>query len=227
MEESQTYSVALVDDDKLILTLLADFLQVQDGFDMCFKAEGGEELIAFLEEGTILPDLLILDLKLKGQSGIEVAEHLKTHFPSIRILIVSSHYKKSFMGFMLKTGAAAFLPKGTTPEELMEALVEVANRGFYFRTDQMDVLRSQVSAKAPAPELVPKNALSEREMDVLRLICFQKTAKEIGEELFIGARTVEGHKTNLFVKTGARNLAGLVLYAIQHKLIDPDEIPLI
>ena len=89
------------------------------------------------------------------------------------------------------------------------------------------MLREQISHKSPKPTLIEKNKLTEREVEVLKLICFQKTAKEIGEKLFITPRTVEGHKNNLFIKTEARNIAGLVIYAIQNNYIEPNEIPLI
>ena len=86
-------------------------------------------------------------------------------------------------------------------------------------------IRDQLSSKSRRPILDPKNLLTERELDVLKLICRQKTAQEIGKELFVAKRTVEGHKNNLFAKTGTKNMAGLVIYAIQNELINIKDIP--
>ena len=223
----KTISLAIVDDDTLIVSLLSSFLQQQNGIDVLFTSESGEDFLEIISTQKTLPDILILDLKMKKIDGIEVTTFLKTNYPSIHIIIMSSHYKKSFMGFMLKTGVSAFIPKGISPLLLVQIIKEVSLKGFYFMSDQLDIIRKQVSSKAPQPKLNQKDNLSEREIEVLKLICFQKTAKEIGEKLFIAPRTAEGHKNNLFVKTGAKNIAGLVIYAMQNKLIEIDGVPLI
>lgn len=218
-------SIAITDDDALIVNLLHDFLKTQEGIEVLYTATSGEELIEKLNEAEAIPDILLLDLKMKGMTGIEVTEYLKINHPTIHTIVISSHYNKTFMGFMLKTGVVAFLPKGISPVKLIEIINEVKTRGFYFMEDQMDVIREQLSGKSPRPELDNNAGLSEREIEILKLISQQKTAKEIGEELFITQRTVEGHKNNLFVKTGAKNIAGLVIYALQHNIIRIENLP--
>ncbi|MDY8138127.1 response regulator transcription factor [Aquimarina sp. 2201CG5-10] len=220
-------SVTIVDDDALIVSLLEEYLRKQDEIQVCFTADSGEELLSKLTSEKELPEVLILDLNMKNKNGAEVATFLKSNYPNIKTIIMSSHYKKSFMGFMLKAGASAFVPKGISPQQLVEIINEVYQKGFYFMEDQVGVLRDQVSPRIPQPTLIQKNVLTEREIEILKLICFQKTAKEIGEQLFITPRTVEGHKNNLFIKTEAKNIAGLVIYAIQNNFIEPSEIPLI
>lgn len=220
-------SVVIVDDDKLIVSLLNDFLQSQDGINVLYTCEKGEKLLEVLSTQGQLPDVLILDLNMGGINGAEVTKILKTDYSSIHTIIMSSHYKRSFMGFMLKAGVAAFIPKGISPLELVEIIKEVYSKGYYFMPDQLDILREQVSSKAPQPVLDEKNSLSEREIEILKLICFQKTAKEIAEQLFLSSRTVEGHKNNLFTKTGAKNIAGLVIYAIQNDIILASDLPII
>lgn len=220
-------SIALVDDETLIVALLSDFLGKQERIEILYTAESGEQFLDTLAAKDELPEVVVMDLKMKEMSGIDVLAVLNEKYPEIQTIIMSSHYKASFMGFMLKAGVAAFIPKGISPSGLLDIIVEVADRGFYFLPDQMEALREQVSAKAPKPVLEEKNKLSERELEILRLICFQKTAKEIAEELFIAPRTVEGHKNTLFAKTGAKNVAGLVIYAIQNKLVDAGDVPMI
>ncbi|MFL9842844.1 response regulator transcription factor [Flavobacterium rhizosphaerae] len=217
--------VAITDDDSLVVSLLEDYLQLQENINIIFTAQSGEELLVKIEEG-LMPEILLLDLKMEGMDGLEVIEHLKAANTNIKIIVVSSHYQNVFMGFMLKAGVAAFLPKGVSPKTLVEIIHAVKRQGFYFLDDQLSIIRTQISGKSPKPEL-EENILSEREVDVLRLICQQKTAKEIGEKLFITQRTAEGHKNNLFAKTGAKNIAGLVIYALQHQIISIDELPII
>ncbi|OIQ21089.1 MAG: two-component system response regulator [Flavobacterium sp. MedPE-SWcel] len=219
--------IVITDDDSLIVSLLKGFLQTEDNIDVLFTANSGTELLNKLSEETIEPNILLLDLKMDGMDGVAVTEHLKVNYPDIKVIVISSHYQKSFMGFMIKTGVSAFLPKGVSPQELLEVINGVYKQGFYFKEDQLAALRGQISVKAPKPSLNDDAALSDREMEVLRLICQQKTAKEIGEILFITQRTAEGHKNNLFVKTGARNIAGLVIYAMQQGIIRAEELPII
>jgi DNA-binding NarL/FixJ family response regulator len=221
--------IAITDDDALIVSLLQGFLHAQEGLEVMFAANSGNELLERLAEfdKERLPNILILDLKMEGMDGIEVTEHLKIHFPDIKIVVVSSHYQRSFMGFMLKTGVSAFLPKGISPVDLVEIIRVVYRQGYYFKEEQLSAVREQISSKSPKPALEEDNTLSEREVEILRLICQQKTSKEIADILFITPRTVDGHKSNLFIKTGAKNVAGLVIYAIQHGIIRVDELPVI
>ncbi|MVZ64603.1 response regulator [Sphingobacterium sp. DK4209] len=215
--------VGLVDDDFLIVDLLKRFLEQQDNIQVDFAVISAQNAIELLEQCKQVPDLLLIDLKMEGMDGIAFCQYLKEHFPSIATIIVSSHYQDHFLGYMMKLGAAAFVAKGLSPTLLLRVIEEVHRNGFYLLPEQVQLLREQLPSSLPAPSLNPEN-LSQREIEVLKLIAEQKTAKEIAETLFITARTVEGHKNNLFVKTGTKNIAGLVLYAIQKKIIDPNEI---
>ncbi len=217
-------NLAIVDDEALIVSLLGSFFSEQSEINVCLTAESGEAFIERLKSAKVRPDVVLLDLKMKGMSGIDVLEILRKDFPDIHAVIMSSHYKQSFTGFMLKTGVAAFIPKGIVSDQLVGIVKEVHNNGFFLMPDQLSILRNQVSSRAPEPILNDNNVLSERELEILKLICLQKTAKEIGEVLFIAQRTVEGHKNNLFIKTETKNIAGLVIYAIQNKIIEADEI---
>lgn len=219
--------ITITDDDALIVSLLQGYLHNRDGIEVLFTAGSGEELLEKLSQAEVLPEVMLLDLKMTGMDGIEATTQLKALYPDIKVIVVSSHYQKMFMGFMLKTGVSAFLPKGVSPVELVDVIKIVHKQGYYFKDDQLQVIKEQIHAKAPKPEIQEDGTLSEREVDVLRLICQQKTAKEIGDTLYITQRTTEGHKNNLFAKTGAKNIAGLVIYAIQHNIIKVEELPLI
>jgi len=218
-------NLAIVDDDKLITKLLSDFLKNQDGLSVMFTALSGPEFFSSLKQSDSVPDIVLLDLNMKEMTGIELTKIIRKDYPTIKIIVISSHYKSNFTGFMVKTGVAAFLPKGISPYDLTEIIQTVFAKGVYFLDEQIEVLRNQLSSKTPRPILDPKNLLTERELEVLQLICRQKTAQEIGEELYVAKRTVEGHKNNLFAKTGTKNMAGLVIYAIQNELINIKDLP--
>jgi DNA-binding NarL/FixJ family response regulator len=219
--------IVITDDDALIVSLLEAYLQNCAGMNVLFTANNGSELFSQLIASPVKPHIILLDLRMDGMDGVEITTHLKNIHPEIKIIVITSHYQKAFMGFMLKTGVSAFLPKGISPAHLVDVIKTVYKQGYYFEGDQMDVLREQITSKSPKPMLDEEEVLSEREVAVLKLICQQKTAKEIGELLFITQRTAEGHKNNLFAKTGAKNIAGLVIYAIQHNIIKVEDLPVI
>lgn len=224
----QKISVCITDDDQLVAGLLSSYIEQSGKYRVLFTASDGAELIARLgAEGAPVPDVLLLDLRMKGMNGVDTIAHLSVHFPGIKIVVVSSYYQDAFIGFLFKTGAAAFVPKGVSPEYLVEVMDKVCRQGVFFTEEQIVNIRTQISSRSPQPVINEDGELSRREIEVLRLICLQKTAKEIGGLLFISAKTVEGHKNNLFLKTGVKNVVGLVVYALQHQLISLEELHLL
>jgi DNA-binding NarL/FixJ family response regulator len=178
------------------------------------------------ETDTDLPDVLLLDLRMSNGDGLEVMSALSQKSAGTKIIVLSSFYRRSFMGQMLKMGAHAFLPKEIEMEELLRVINAVYHTGHYFSDEQIEVMRSQLSNKLPEFHAFSKDALTEREIDVLKLVCQQLSTKEIADTLFISPKTVETHKTNLMIKTCVKNMAGLVIYAVQNNIVDADEIVL-
>ena len=220
-------NLAILDDDYLIVTLLKSFFNQINDIEVVFDATDGYQLYKYFDQNNVKKiDILLLDLKMKTVDGLEVLKQVKLKDEELKVIVISSHYQDNSIGFMVKEGVAAFIPKGISPFELTEIIKQVQETGFYFNKNQMDILREQISSKAPKPKVETEEALTEREHDIIKLLCQQKTAKEIGEALFITQRTVEGHKNNLFTKIGVRNVAGLIVYALQKGIVSLDELPL-
>lgn len=220
---NEKIKLAIVDDEALLVMLLNDFFSKHGQIEVVTTATDGAEFLSNLKLLENIPDVILLDLQMKGMNGIETMAELKQNYPDLKIIVVSSHYKKSFMGYMLKLGVNAFLPKGVEPQLLSEAVRETFTRGYFFMDEQIEVMRRQISSNVPEPVLSSEEALSEREIEILKLICQQYTAQQIADKLFITKRTVEGHKSSLLLKTSAKNTAGLVIYAVQKKIIDIDD----
>ncbi|BDS14073.1 response regulator transcription factor [Aureispira anguillae] len=218
--EKNIIQLAIVDDEQLIVKLLEGFFTQQANVNVFLSAFSGEEFLEELEKSEQLPDIALLDLRMKELDGIELTSILKEKYPSIRIIVISSYYKKYFMGYMLKTGVSAFLPKGILPTELLKIIETINQEGYYFLPEQVDMMRTQIAPKAPKPKLSIEATLTSREKEVLQLICQQYTAQEIANKLFITKRTVEGHKNKLLSKIGVKNTAGLIIYAIQKNIVD-------
>jgi len=221
--EHAKIKIGIVDDDLLFVQLLKNYIDNNGDYQVTLTSTGGYQ---FLTEDSGSLDILILDLRMTNGDGLEVMAELAKRETETKIIVLSSFYRRSFMGQMLKMGAHAFLPKEIELEELLAVIKTVHHTGHYFSNDQIDVMRSQLSNKLPEFHAFSKNELTDREVDVLRLVCQQLSTKEIADSLFISPKTVETHKTNLMIKTGVKNMAGLVIYAVQNKVIDPDEIVL-
>ncbi len=215
--------LGIVDDEVLVTKLLSDFLNGIEDLSVVLTAFNGVDLLKKLESDDGLPDIIISDLKMDEMDGVETAAQLKKRYPKIKIIVLSSYYKQSFLGYMMKAGVNAFLPKGIAPDVLLEAVRSTYSKGFFFLEEQIDVMRNQITTKAPKPKFTEEEKLTKREHEVLELICQQFTTQEIADKLFISERTVEGHRNNLFLKTKVKNVAGLVIYAVQKNLIDPEQ----
>ncbi len=218
-------NLAILDDDYLIVNLLSSFFKNNEGIQVVFDATDGYQLYKYLDqENNERIDILLLDLKMKTVDGLEVLKHVKLKNKDLKVIVISSHYQDNSIGFMVKEGVSAFLPKGISPFELLEVVKQVNQTGFYFNPKQISILREQISSRVPKPVIEEEETLTDREKEIMKLLCQQKTAKEIGEMLFITQRTVEGHKNNIFAKVGVRNVAGLIVYALQKQIVTLEEL---
>lgn len=222
--ESKKINVAIVDDNSLFLQLLKNFIENKGKYKIVVTAKSGNDFLNELDKTNV--EILILDLKMINGDGIDVMVALSLKPVNIKIIVLSSFYRRSFMGQMLKYGANAFLSKEIDLEELITVIDTVHEKGHYFSNDQIDVMRTQLSAKLPQFNALSKDDITEREADVLKLICQQLNTKEIADKLYISPKTVETHKTNLMAKANVKNMAGLVIYAVQNNIVNVDEIVL-
>lgn len=227
MESNKPIRLALVDDDRLFVELLAEFLNEQAQFEVVLTALDSVSFFKKMHKQDILPEVLLLDLRMQTESGLEVMQQLDQMDFFVKTIVLSTFYKPAFMGQMLRLGADAFIPKDIDRWSLVSVIEEVYYKGHYFLNEQVDVLRSQLTNKSPRLFLPQKDGLTEREISILQLICQQLTTREIADKLCIAPTTVETHKTRLIMKTGVRNSAGLIIYAIQQKLIQPEEFILL
>lgn len=222
---SECIRIGIIDDDILFAQLLKDFIDRHPSMEVVLVRSNGNDFLKDFEYSSL--DVVILDLRMANGNGVEVMEELIKREVDIRTVVLSSFYRESFIGQMLKLGASAFFPKEIAKEELITVLEKVYHFGHHFSKEQVDVMRKQLSNKLPQFDHPHKDGLTKREIDVLKLLCKQLSTKEIAEKLFISPKTVETHKSNLTVKVGVKNTAGLIIYAIQNKIVKPDELLLL
>ena len=216
--------LVIVDDDLMFAQLLKNFINENSEIEVVYLAKSGAQFFEKLNELKKPPHVILLDLRMKNGSGLEVLERLSEMDHEMHTIVVSGYYEPSYLGQMLKLGCDAFLSKEVDPKELIQIIHAVREYGHYFTQAQIHSLRDQISFKSPELHINPNDSLSERELEVLQLLGQQLTTKEIGAKLFISPKTVEMHKGNLLLKTGTKNSVGLIIYAVQKKLLNPDDL---
>lgn len=215
---SSIVKIALVDDEVLFRKGIAFLLQREDNFEIIFEASNGEELISKLNSSESKPDIIIMDLKMPVLNGVEATKIIRKSYPDIKIIALTSYDTKSFVANMIQVGAVAYLIKNTTPKDLIHTVNEVAKKGFYYSQIVLKTIQETIVSSKNSKGNLETGFLSPREIEILQLICLQKTTTEIADHLFLSPRTVEGHRNNLLLKTESRNIAGLVVYAIQNEI---------
>ncbi|WP_421795960.1 response regulator [Haliscomenobacter sp.] len=212
--------LALADDEALFRKGMKLLLEDYEGISVVLEAQDGEQLLQQLRQATTLPDVLLLDMKMPNLNGVETAKVLQENFPSVKIIVLSTYFSKAFIVNMIELGAGAYLPKNATPDEVVATIREVYNNGFSYNQAVLEVIRDNMLQKSkPKMPLSFGVEITSREKEILQLICEEYTTGEIAEKLFISPRTVDGHRNNLLEKLGCKNVAGLVVYAIQHQLV--------
>ena len=166
------------------------------------------------------PDVILLDINLPDQSGLEVCKVLREEQPDLKILVLSMFSEESYITAMLGLGAQGYLLKNTGKTELCTAIRTLVAGKTYFCQEVTDVVMRGLMQSRTASTAKENPKISRREKEVLRLIVEERTTQEIATELFISEKTVESQRAALLAKLGARNTAGLVKSALQLKLLE-------
>ncbi|WP_274475354.1 response regulator transcription factor [Mangrovimonas aestuarii] len=213
-------SILLADDHALFRKGLRSLLEQQEDFVVVFEAENGEAIIDYLKHNE-LPDIVLTDLSMPHMNGVEATKIIHETYPKLKIIALTSYFGKSFVLNMIHAGASSYLDKNSSPEDMLLAIREVYKNGFYYNAEVLRFIHEDMASPNPkaTKSAFDDTFLTDREQEVLQLICEQYTTSEIAEKLFISPRTVEGHRNNLLTKTGSKNLAGLVVNAIKNKLV--------
>ena len=223
---SQIIKMILADDELLFRKGVVFMLEREKNIEIMFEASNGEELVNYLNENQDnLPDIILMDLKMPLVNGVEATKKVHKKFPSIKIIALTSYDTKPFIINMIQEGASSYLVKNASPFEMINTINEVALKGFYYNELIMSIIQDgQVFGNKKTKSSFDDDYLTSREKEILELICLQQSTNEIAEKLFISPRTVEGHRNNLLLKTESKNIAGLVVYAIQNKIVSINNI---
>lgn len=215
--ESSRVRIVLVDDHTLFRTGLAGLLSQREGFDVVADYGSGEEFLAALE--LLEVDVVFMDISMPGIDGAETTRRALEIRPELKIITLSMYGDDHYYTRMVVSGASGFLLKDSEIDEVYAAVESAMAGDSYFSSALLGSLTRNMSVlNALSPN--EEDELSDREMEILVEVCRGLSNQEIADKLFISKRTVDKHRANILEKTGCKNTANLVVYAIKNHLVE-------
>ncbi len=214
----------LVADDEVLFRKGICFLLESFGFTIVYEASNGIEVIEYLNQNSTHPDLILMDIKMPELNGIETIRKIAQLYPNIKIIALSSYISGTFITNTIRIGASSYLPKNAVPEQMLETINAVLQNGYYFNSFmRQHITQAALKASQNAKEFYSDNFFTKKEQQVLVLLFKQNTTQEIATIMQLSPRTVEGHRNNLLQKTDAKNIAGLLIFALRYNIISLDD----
>jgi DNA-binding NarL/FixJ family response regulator len=208
-------NVAIADDHKLLRLGLVQLVESL-GFNVVGEADNGIQMTEMLKQN-LNPDVILMDINMPIMDGIAATKWIKKNYPHIKVLGLSMLNDDPTIIKMIRSGAKGYLLKDTEPNELKRAIIEVATKGFYFSPLVNGRLINSITGEGKDKEK-EEVSLTEKELIFLRLICSDKSYREIAEDMHLSVRTIDGYRDNLFQKLDIESRVGLVLYSIKKKI---------
>ena len=217
MKSGATIKILLADDHEIYLDGLQAMLQKQPEMEVVGTALNGRACIELAER--LKPDIILTDIMMPVMDGIAATKRLTGTHPEINIIALSMFDQDNLIVDMLEAGAKGYLLKNAHKSEILEAIKTVNhNLPYYCRSTTSRLARLIAQSKFNPHQGFPQISFSDKEKEIIRLICEEKTTKEIAEVLYMGCRTVEGYRIKILEKMKVKSVAGIVIYAIRHHL---------
>lgn len=211
--------IALADDHEIVRSGLKMLIESAPDMKVVGEAADGEQAYELVAREK--PDILLMDISMPpGQSGLVACGRITQDHPSTRIIVVTMFAEPEYLYFTLQGGAAGYLLKNSSSEELVSAIRMVQGGGTYIHPKMVESLTRQLFSSSGEGEDVSYKQLTTRELEILQLLAKGHTNKEISEKIYLSIKTVEAHRSKIYAKLGFKTRADLVAYAIRHKLLD-------
>ncbi|MBY0535034.1 MAG: response regulator transcription factor [Chitinophagaceae bacterium] len=217
-DQDPIIKVAICDDHTLFRAGVRTALSVKKDVELIAEADNGMQLLNLLKH--IEPDVILLDIQMPIMDGIQTLPEIRKVRPDAKVIMLSMYNDHSMISKLMEIGANSYLTKNSDSETIYQAIKTCYEQEFFFNELTNKALLSGIRTKRNEPVGIQEANLSDKEVRVLKLMCEEKTTKEIADIVDISPRTVEAIRDKLKVKTGSKSMAGLVMYAVKNGLID-------
>jgi DNA-binding NarL/FixJ family response regulator len=215
MTNNQMIKIIIAEDHRMFRESIREILTNAKIAEIVAEASNGLELLELLDD--YKPDLILMDISMPGMDGIEATVKAIEKQPDVKVLCLSMFGEEKYYFNMVEAGAKGFVLKNAGIHELKNAIQEIAKGGSWFSAELIQKVIANINLK---PRKKKTTALTDREVEILTLICQSHTNEQIAEKINISPETVKWHRANILSKTACNNTAGLVMYAIKNKLIE-------
>lgn len=218
---SKQISIGIVEDHTLFRKSFASFLSNELNYQMLFDFENGKDLMDYLQTRNKQPDILLLDIEMPVMNGEQTLVSVQSSFPKINVIMLSNYFDTMTVSKFVKLGAKAFMPKNIDIQEIFFTINTVYEKGIYYSDFVSKSLSNNFKNEPTSEKLIDEriNSISERELEVLKLLMLNLSNDEIADKLFISKRTVESHRNTLLKKTNSKNILALIQFANQNGII--------
>ena len=218
-EPGDAIRVAIADDHILFRTGVKTALSMKKDVKMVAEADNGMQLLTLLKH--VQPDVILLDIQMPIMDGITTLPEIKKLYPEVKVVMLTMHNDHSMISKLMELGANAYLTKNSDSEVIYEAVKTVFQQEYYFNTLTNKALIDGLRVKRQTENAMPTDAkLTDKEVTILKLMCEEKSTKEIADMVDLSPRTVEAIRDKLKTKTGAKSMAGLVMFAVKTGIIE-------
>jgi len=211
------HNILLVEDHEMIRDAVRTYFDENDEFNLLDEAQNGLQALSLIKSNNY--DLILTDINMPKMDGLELMKNLRSDFPDQKTLVLSMFDDGIHIKNMIELGANGYVLKNVSKTELFTAMTQIIDGDDYFSKEVYDTLIKNISKRVPKARLTKESSISDREKEVLIMIASEFSNQEIADKLFISIRTVETHKRNLLEKTGCKNVAGLVMYAVEREIV--------
>lgn len=213
-------TIALVDDHELLRSGLAAIINTFEGYRVILEADNGKVFIQNIKNKPV-PDIILLDITMPVMDGYETAAWIKANLPDTKVLVLSMLENDRAIIRMLKNGARGYILKDSNPKIFKKALNSIRDTGYFINELVSNKLMHYINQDDPLDtQIMPIQSLSTNELTFLKLICTDKTYREIAEEMNLSPRTIDTYRDNLFKKLQIKTRTGLAIFAIRNGLIE-------
>ena len=215
----QKITLAIADDHPMMRRGVDITVKTFDHIDLIIKASNGKELIEKIKAQP--PDVVLMDLRMPEMDGFKTTTHLRANYPGMKILALSFFDEEATIARFLKAGGNGYLTKEAGADELSMAIDTVMQTGYYFSDNVSKTILKNLSGEQQTnPKLHGTADFTERELEIIRMICSEHTTANIAKKLFLSPKTIEGYRKTILEKAGVKNTAGLALFAVRNGLVE-------
>jgi len=208
--------IGIAEDHPLLRNALIDLLNEEPGFEIVLKASNGSELMSALQVNK--PEILLLDIAMPILNGLQALTLISQQYPELKVIIFSTHFEDKIVCKSFNCGARGFVSKNADFTEIVDAIYQVEEFGYFPNEFLSKKIIDNLKKNIDYSNHDLKTQITNREKEILKLICEGFSNNEISQKLFISIRTVENHRKSIFVKTKTKGLADLVVYAVRQGL---------